>query len=341
MSEIDGGGGLLEAAQKVQQTGFRMVGEVGGLFGALAKAQMAFKPIVRSKTVRVQPRNGPAYTFDYAPLESVIDATREGLAANGLALFQPLGHEVGGELILSTMLAHSSGAYLVTKMSLPQKIRAFNHETKEWYDRDKTAQEIGSAVTYMRRYMAQCILGVNAEEDDDGAQGEDMPREAKAKEAPRTAPTPPKVEKPKPAQQSAPPKPAEPKAPAEERTAPLPGIQADPATSGLGTTQQEVDHMRAQAQINEANLAQAAQAPQQLVGETGQRPPSTPPPAEGAKPSKESMNKMRALIAELGMQKMVPEWCKKILGVDPPQITLEAQIQTLIADLEQRKAATG
>ena len=322
MSDIEGGNGLVEAMGKVVPE------NKGPLYAALAAAQKAFRPIVRSKTVRVQSSKGN-YTFDYAPLESVIDATRDALSDNGLALFQPLGHE-GGELVLTTILAHASGLSISTRMVLPQKTTGYDKDGNQ-FDRMKTAQEIGSAVTYMRRYMAQCILGVNAEEDDDGAQGEDMARETKPREQARTAATPPRVASPKPAQQSAPPKPAEPKAPPAERQQtfgdpPVPGPgQADPATlakTGLP--------------------AQEPSAPEDSVGEKQpERPASTPPPADAPKPSKESMGKMRALIQELGMQKMVPEWCEKILGVSPAAITLESQIQVLIADLEQRKAATA
>ena len=308
MSEIDGGGGLLEAAQKVQQTGFRMVGNMAPLFEALAKAQGAFKPVLRS-------RENPFFKSKYAELSDIRAATVESLTANGLALLQPQS-KVGDTWEIRTMLTHASGCYLEMVATVPH--------AGDW-------QKVGSAMTYCRRYCAGAVLGVASEDDDDGNAAAD----AKPREQPRTAPTPPKVERPKPAQQSAPPKPAEPKAPAQERTEPLPGVaQADPANVGLG----------ADATNTNPTQSQQAIANGQPVGEPAERPASTPPPAEpseAAKPSKESMNRMRALIAELGMQKMVPEWCKKILGVDPPQITLEAQIQTLIADLEQRKAATG
>jgi hypothetical protein len=329
---IESHSGLVDAMRKELQpetAGFRIVGNPAPLFEALAKAQATFKPIVRSKTVHVRSDKG-SYDFQYAPLESVIDSTREALSANGLTLFQPLGHE-GSELILSTILAHSSGAHLVTRMTLPQVKSGTSQGGQRW-ESPKSAQEIGSAITYMRRYMAQSVLGVNAEEDDDGAQGEQMPRELsqKPKEQPRTSPTPPKVEKPaqpakqppaKPVEQSAPPKKEEPKAPAEERALPIPGVEPPPATESTP-------------------LAEPNPATGLTASIPAEPPPSAPPPvADGEKAKKETITYARELVLELGMSKMVPEWCKGLLGVEPAKITTEAQWQVLIADLEKRKAS--
>ena len=308
-------GGLLQYVQDQAKPAAATTNN-GPLYAALAKAQAAFKPVLRTKTVRVQSSKGN-YTFDYAPLEAVLEATREALAENELALFQLLGH-VEGELCLQTTLGHSSGCKVFSSMSIPQTTTGYDKDGTR-FERPKTAQEIGSAVTYMRRYMAQCVLGVNAEEDDDGAQGEDMHRDTKPREQARTAPTPPKVERPKPVQQSAPPKQASAEAARQE-----PGDQA----------------ARQAGPVSDRPAALTAEQEQALTQLPLERPPSVPPPNGDVKPSKESMNKMRSLIQELGMTKMVPEWCTKILGVLPAQITLEAQIQTLIADLEQRKAAT-
>lgn len=287
----------------------------GPLYAALAKAQRAFKPILRTKTVRVTSAKGN-YTFDYAPLESVLDATREALAENELALFQLLGHE-GSELCLTTTLGHSSGCKVYSRVVIPQTTTGYGDNKSE---RPKTAQEIGSAVTYMRRYMAQCVLGVNAEEDDDGAQGEDMQRETSQR--PRTAPTPPKVERPKPAPQSAPPRQA-----TQQEALQSPGDQAARQAGPLNGEALEA------AKKLDAALAKHVEG---LVAE----PSVPPPPADGPKPTKETMTKMRELVVELGMQKMVPEWCQKLLGIPPAKIALESQVLVLIADLEQRKAAT-
>lgn len=310
MSETEIHGGLLDA--KVEQTGFRIVGNPAPLFEALAKAQGAFKPVLRS-------RENPFYKSKYAELSDIIAATKDALSANGLAVFQPPCRP-GDDWEIRTILSHASGSFIETIARVPH--------VGDW-------QKVGAAQTYCRRYCHGAIIGVASEDDDDG----NLAADAKPREQPRTAPTPPKVERPKPAQQSAPPKPAEPKPPAEERTAPLPPAQAQvDAQNGPAQNAAMMDQM---AQQSAAMMAQVAQ--QSGNGAVSEPPPENPPsaPPDAAKPSKESMGKMRGLIQELGMQKMVPEWCEKILGVKPAAITLEAQVQTLIADLEQRKAATG
>ena len=113
----------------------------------------------RSKTV-----NTGTYEFHYAPLDEVFESVRPALAANGLAITQIVESANGEELRLRTLLIHESGAMLESMLPL-------------WVAPDSKAQALGSAITYMRRYALQAILGVAAEEDDDGAAGAGLPRE--------------------------------------------------------------------------------------------------------------------------------------------------------------------
>lgn len=126
-----------------------MSDDLGPLAAALAKAQTQFPTIKRDKKVTVQSKKtGSSYSFSYAPLESVLEATRGPLAANGLAIVQMLD---SGALV--TTLLHESGAYLSGRIDLPQV---------------EDMQGLGSAITYLRRYAIQAVLGIAAEEDDDG-----------------------------------------------------------------------------------------------------------------------------------------------------------------------------
>jgi hypothetical protein len=123
---------------------------LGGLAGALAKAQAAFPAIPRDKEVKVTMKSGGSYTFKYAPLDTILAATRKPLSDNGLALVQLLDE---GDLV--TMLLHSDGGVLSGHLTIPMP-------------ENGTVQELGSAITYLRRYSIQAILGIAAEEDDDG-----------------------------------------------------------------------------------------------------------------------------------------------------------------------------
>jgi ERF superfamily len=123
---------------------------LGALAAALAKAQSAFPTIPRDKTVTVQTKTGGSYKFSYAPLDTILAAVRAPLAANDLAVTQLLD---GDGLV--TMLLHKSGAALTGRVRLPRS------------DNDNV-QALGSAITYLRRYSIQAVLGIAAEEDDDG-----------------------------------------------------------------------------------------------------------------------------------------------------------------------------
>lgn len=120
--------------------------EIGKLAFALAKAQAAFETVTKDAS-------NPFFKSRYADLASVITATRKGLTDNGLALVQSPGNVSGKSLSLTSMLIHSSGEWIRGELEMPLK--------------EATAQGVGSAVTYARRYAAQALLNV-AGEDDDG-----------------------------------------------------------------------------------------------------------------------------------------------------------------------------
>lgn len=170
--------------------------EIPEMFAAMAKARAAFGAIKRSKTVQVQPKqkkgnNGELYwpkpyTFDYAPLESILDAVTKPLSDNGLNCFQ---YEAAGHL--TTVLTHSSGGMWVHVTA----IHSFN--------RVEDIKGYGSAVTYARRYAVGTILGISPEDDDDGnaAAGDSVeaqskrqaPQQEQRQQKRRTAPEPEKA----------------------------------------------------------------------------------------------------------------------------------------------------
>jgi hypothetical protein len=123
------------------------------LAAALAAAQGAFPPILRTRTVKVQTKTGGSYTFSYAPLDTVLDAVRAALAENGLAITQLLGGDEHGPT-LRTLLLHESGEQLAAEVPVGAS--------------GESPQAFGSAMTYMRRYSLVAMLGIASEEDDDG-----------------------------------------------------------------------------------------------------------------------------------------------------------------------------
>lgn len=119
---------------------------VKDLFGALAKAQ-ADMPMAALSS------ENPYFKSKYAGLPEYIKATRPALSKNGLSVVQPIIENDEGQRVLLTILAHSSGQYIESRIKIvPPKA---------------DIQTFGSYVTYLRRYSYAAIIGAVASDDDD------------------------------------------------------------------------------------------------------------------------------------------------------------------------------
>lgn len=147
------------------------------LHAALAKAQGVMRNPDRNRTVTVKMEAGGSYTFDYATLDNIIDTARKALSDNGIAVVQCLDRDAQGGNVLITRLLHKDGGVMVNEMpvDLP-KARKFMRNGQEVVIEPRI-QEIGSVITYARRYAICAMLNIAAEEDDDGTAGQE--RDAK------------------------------------------------------------------------------------------------------------------------------------------------------------------
>lgn len=158
---------------------------VGNLYAALAKAQGQFGTAVKDRKAEVEGRDGKrGFSYGYATLASVMEATLPALSANGLAVIQ-LPYIEGNKVTIQTILGHAQTG---------EEIR--NHITM--LAQDATPQKIGSCLTYAKRYAWMSIVGIAPDEDDDGnqAQGNDArierrpPPASRPQAAPAAAPPP-------------------------------------------------------------------------------------------------------------------------------------------------------
>lgn len=141
--------------------------KIGALAEALAKAQGAMSSPAKTKRAKIESQKG-SYSYTYADLADVIEATRKPLAENGLSCCQIISYD-GQALLLTTQLQHASGEWLRSTYPLPLHQRP---------------QDQGSAITYARRYALCALLGIAAEDDDDGAAAQAAkPAPARAKAA--------------------------------------------------------------------------------------------------------------------------------------------------------------
>jgi ERF superfamily len=136
---------------------------------SLAEALVAFQaelPEIRKDRTA----DTGSYSYTYADLATVSTMVLPYLALQGLSWTTRPTLLTDGKLVLAYKLMHVSGESIEGEYPLPQG----------------TPQQVGSAITYARRYALCAVTGVAPEqEDDDGA---------KASQAPVQQPAPRRIE---------------------------------------------------------------------------------------------------------------------------------------------------
>jgi hypothetical protein len=122
--------------------------ELNELFASMAKAQAEIK-------VALKDSSNPFFKSKYANLQAIIEASRPALCKHGLSVLQQIVPDGNGRDCLVTMLCHSSGQWVSSRMTInPAKT---------------DVQSLGSYITYLRRYCYGALVGVyDGQEDDDG-----------------------------------------------------------------------------------------------------------------------------------------------------------------------------
>lgn len=122
--------------------------QVDELFTAVAKAQAEIKnPAKNTKNTY--------FKNEYADLTAVLNAIRPVAAAHGLSFVQSVDM-VDDRVTVQSQVSHSSGQWIKSSAMVPLSDNVKN-----------VPQEIGIISTYIRRYQAQAMWCINAEQDDD------------------------------------------------------------------------------------------------------------------------------------------------------------------------------
>ncbi len=124
--------------------------QIDQLAAALAKFQGELEQPKLNSVVKVKTRGGYEYSFKYADLAECKNAAKKPLAANQLAVTQLI--EEDGSIV--TMLLHASGQWISSRTKMPVT--------------EPGAQAMGSAITYAKRYAFCAMLGIVADDDEDG-----------------------------------------------------------------------------------------------------------------------------------------------------------------------------
>lgn len=121
--------------------------QVDKIAPALVAAQRSLRAVQKTA-------ENPHFKSRFAPLEEIMGAAKEALHVQEIAILQSTGEEDAAGFNLVTTLLHTSGQWISGRVRMPLE--------------RGTAQAAGSAITYGRRYGLAALLGIVADEDDDG-----------------------------------------------------------------------------------------------------------------------------------------------------------------------------
>lgn len=97
----------------------------------------------------------------YASFPSVLNTIRPHLRANGLSIIQTATKDHLGQnlwtVVVVTRLLHKSGQWIEDEISAPVSDKAKN-----------SVQEMGSLISYLKRYAIQGLVMITGDDDDDG-----------------------------------------------------------------------------------------------------------------------------------------------------------------------------
>jgi ERF superfamily len=129
---------------------------IGTIAASLAKAQAELTNPEKSLVATIRspfPREGDR-SFRYAPLSSGLDIVRKGLGRHEIATIQATTIDKdAGLLRLTTVLAHSSGEWIASEWPVCAVADM------------ASAQRMGAALTYARRYALFTLVGIAGEDD--------------------------------------------------------------------------------------------------------------------------------------------------------------------------------
>lgn len=122
---------------------------IKSLLEGLANAQADFGTLPKDK-------NG--YNYKYTDLDTVISTTKPVLAKYKLGFMQSLTTLENGKWAITTRLFNADGEWIEDTTPLPEVSLA----------KGNAAQNVGAAITYMKRYTLCAMLGISSDEDPDG-----------------------------------------------------------------------------------------------------------------------------------------------------------------------------
>jgi hypothetical protein len=125
----------------------------------LHRAKLAIGKVTKNATAKIPTKNG-TMNLVYADINAIIEAVEPILLENGLLLLQPIQNES----VCTQIIDIDSGVMVESSMKLPVTVQP---------------KDMGSAITYYRRYTLQSALSLQAIDDDAEAASKPAPTETK------------------------------------------------------------------------------------------------------------------------------------------------------------------
>jgi hypothetical protein len=145
------------------------------LWSALAELQTQLPRIAKPKTAVVKTKTGGEYKYKYENLGQISAEILPLLGKLGLSWVTMPTLNVNGQFVLRYVLTHASNNSMSGEYPLPAS---------------GTPQEMGSAITYARRYCLCAVTGVAPDDDDDDGAAASKARPARVqKTTPRDTAT--------------------------------------------------------------------------------------------------------------------------------------------------------
>ena len=117
------------------------------LFAAIAQAQVEVENATKASM-------NPHFKNRYADLAEVLNTVRPVFARHGLAIIQSVSSDQ--QLVtVATTIAHKEGGFVSSSLSCTSPT--------------SKVQDLGSIVTYLRRYSLSAMAGISQEDDDGNA----------------------------------------------------------------------------------------------------------------------------------------------------------------------------
>lgn len=148
------------------------------LSGVLAKAQAEFKALRFDSSAQL----GAGRTYRYASLAALLEVVKPVLSKHGVAVLQ-FPEQSDGVVSVTTQLVMGEEK-VECRLSAPLSRGGFH--------------ELGSAITYLRRYGLSSLLGLAGEEDEDGHAAEGSKTPPQKRQSARAASSKPSADDPQP-----------------------------------------------------------------------------------------------------------------------------------------------